>query len=181
MTWLEEYRPLNGVRLNMVANKQGDFVGPNGSSREISNSLDRELLLRLRQLSDIFVTGGNTFRTEGYKVPSKRMLAVISSKPDDLPKGVLAITPESSNLAQNSIGQLRRLGFERILLEVGPSLAELFLKSDCVDEFCLTIPGGTREDSLRVLSSLGSKLELIHQTRIDETLFTRWRRGNESP
>ena len=179
MSWLDEYQPLTGVRLNMVANREGQFVGPNGSSREISNLLDRELILRLRALSDVYVTGGNTFRNERYRVPQNGVLAVISNKTSALPGGVIALGPYSLEPAEQAITDLKNQDFQRILLEVGPELAKQFLRADLVDEFCLTVPGGTSEDATEITKGLGSQLKLMDFNTIEETLFTRWRRGND--
>jgi riboflavin biosynthesis pyrimidine reductase len=173
MTWLDEYQQLDGVRLNMIATPDGKFVGSNGSSRDISNSLDRALILRLRELSDVYVTGGKTYRTEGYRIPKLRKLAVITTQPSSLPNGVLAFG------AETAIDGLKSLGYRYILLEVGPSLAARYLTSDLVDEFCLTIPNGLEADARKTVESLGSNLDLVSETTIEGTLFTRWRRGND--
>jgi riboflavin biosynthesis pyrimidine reductase len=173
MTWLNEYQQLDGVRLNMIATPDGKFVGSNGSSRDISNSLDRALILRLRELSDVYVTGGKTYRTEGYRTPKQGKLAVITTQPSSLPNGVLALG------AETAIESLQSLGFRRILLEVGPSLAAKYLNSDLIDEFCLTIPNGLAADAYKTAASLGSNLNLVSETTIEGTLFTRWRRGND--
>lgn len=179
MSWIQEYKPLIGVRLNMVATPSGQFFGPKGSSREISNELDRSLIIKLRDYCDVYVTGGNTFRSEGYKVPKSRALAVITRHPANLPDGVIGISSNSSNLAANSIKKLGELGFERVLLEVGPSLAAQFFKDDAIDEFCLTLVGGTTADAASVAKSLGCHLKLESAFNIEGTLFTRWRRGND--
>lgn len=179
MSWLEEYQPLSGVRLNMIANREGHFIGPNGSSREISNLVDRELILRLRALSDVYVTGGKTFRNERYKVPKNGTLAVITSKPSDLPSEVIVLGPYSDQPAARALSNLQNLDFQKILLEVGPKLAKQFLQADLIDEFCLTVPNGTAEDASEIATGLGSQLKLMEMITIEETLFTRWRRGND--
>lgn len=163
----------------MVATPSGLFFGAKGSSREISNELDRSLIIKLRQLSDVYVTGGNTFRSEGYRVPTSRSLAVITHRPESLPSGVIGLVGDSEHLASETLSKLELLGFERILLEVGPSLAEKFLEDDLIDEFCLTIIGGTSIEAKNVGKSLGCRLKLIEELTIDGTLFTRWRRGND--
>ena len=172
MNWLDEYQPMDGVRLNMISTPEGEFVGATGSSRDISNSLDRSLIIRLRQLSDVFVTGGNTYRIEKYRKPSISKLAVISSSQMILPDGVIRLELE------NALDKLNSTGFRRILLEVGPSLAKYFLEKNLVDEFCLTIPNGSEPDAAKVCKSLGASLVLASTVKIDDTLFTRWRRGN---
>lgn len=179
MSWLDSYPELVGVRLNMVTNGQSELIGELDSSRSMSNSTDRELIVHLRTISDVYVTGGNTARREGYKTPEKGQLAVISrSKPSNL--GQIWINPPSDeSVTAWSVAELRRLGFSKILLEVGPSLARQFLQGNLVDEFCLTVTNGNLASATRVLQELGAKLFLADSIEVDGTLFTRWRRGNE--
>ena len=179
MSWLDHYQPLKGVRLNMVAGPSGEFVDEAGSSRGISNDLDRKLIGKLRSVSDVLVTGGNTARLENYKSTSNLQLVVISHHQIYSDGRITISPPANSDLGAWVLSEVRSLGFERILLEVGPSLARKFLASDLVDEFCLTIPSGDFEIAKQVVSSLGSKLVNCEGQFEDQTLFTRWRRGNE--
>jgi riboflavin biosynthesis pyrimidine reductase len=179
MSWLDTYRDIAGVRLNMVANGAGKFVGSDGSSRSISNSNDRELIVHLRSMSDVYVTGGNTARNERYKTPTKGKLAIISRKSLGDANQIWLNPPESENLANWVIAKLQSLGYTRVLLEVGPSLARQFLEADYVDEFCLTITDGNLDTAEKVVSNLGGKLVPAEHFEIAGTLFTKWRRGNE--
>lgn len=169
----DSYTDLQGVRLNMIVGSNGEFVDETGSSRGLSNELDRKLIGHLRRSADVVVTGGNTARNESYRVPSNCFLAVISSnfEIDDerfirLPDPTIAIKA------------LRETGFERILLETGPSLSRLFLESNEVDEFCLTVSGDNEAIAAKTLASLNSDLTLVASERTESLLFTRWRRGN---
>lgn len=178
MTWLEKYQPLEGVRLNMVVDSSGKFTDASGSSRGISNENDRSLLVRLRKLSDVYVTGGNTARLEGYKVPTLRNLAIITSK--QVAEGIISLTPrESVELTQWVIDELHAKQFKKILLEVGPKLAKEFLSKDRIDEFCLTVVNGDISIAKSVLVGLESTLDLVSVEKVEDTLFTRWRRGNK--
>lgn len=179
MSWLGTYREIAGVRLNMVANGDRAFVGPGGSSRSISNATDRELIVHLRSISDVYVTGGNTARNEHYKTPSAGKLAIISHSKLNDENQIWLNPPVDENLAPWSIKELQKLGLHRILLEVGPSLAREFLSTDCVDEFCLTITDGYLETAEAVVADLGGRLVLADHFEVAGTLFTKWRRGNE--
>ena len=179
MSWLDTYLEIVGVRLNMVANGDLSFVGPDGSSRSISNSTDRELIVRLRSISDVYITGGNTARTEHYQTPAKGKLAVVSRTKLGDPNQIWLNPPAKELLPIWTIVELRRLGYQRILLEVGPTLAKQFLEADCVDEFCLTITQGDLDSAKAAVSLLGAKLELAEHFEVDGTLFTKWRRGND--
>ena len=163
----------------MVANGDLMFVGLDGSSRSISNSTDRELIVWLRSISDVYVTGGNTARKEHYQTPVKGKLAVVSRTKLGDPNQIWLNPPAEELLPAWTIGELRRLGYQRILLEVGPTLAKQFLEADCVDEFCLTITQGDLASAKAVVSLLGANLELAELFEVDGTLFTKWRRGND--
>lgn len=163
----------------MVANGDRAFVGPDGSSRSISNATDRQLILRLRRISDVYVTGGNTARNEHYKTPAEGKLAIISRSKLTDENQIWLNPPANEELAPWSIGELQKLVYQRILLEVGPSLASEFLRADSVDEFCLTITDGNLETAEAVVADLGGRLVLSEHFEVAGTLFTKWRRGNE--
>lgn len=171
--WFDTYTDLDGVRLNMIVGANGEFVDVNGSSRGLSNELDRKLIGHLRRRSDVVVTGGNTARTEQYRVPSHCSLAVISNSFTlDEERFIRLTDPETA------IETLRADGFRRILLETGPALSKYFLESNQVDEFCLTVAGGETSVAAQTVASFRSKLTLTAAELYQGALFTRWRRGN---
>ena len=173
-TWLNAYQEFKGVRLNMIVGPSGEFVDENGSSRGLSNVLDRKLIGHLRRQSDVIVTGGNTARNEQYRVPSHCSLAVISEtfQIED-PSFISLKNPEQA------IPNLKELGFERILLETGPTLSKFFLGADLVDEFCLTVSNGDKISAVKTLAGFNSSLVLAEAFTLEGSLFTVWRRGNE--
>ena len=172
--WFDTYPDLEGVRLNMIVGPNGEFVDDAGSSRGLSNDLDRKLIGHLRRRSDVVVTGGNTARAERYRVPSHCALAVISSSFELTDERYIRLTDPADVLET-----LRGRGFERILLETGPTLSRFFLESNQVDEFCLTVAGGDLEVAAKTIASFNANLRLVAADSIDGTLFTRWRRGND--
>ena len=180
MSWLANYQPLDGVRLNMVVGANGELTDETGSSRGLSNQTDRELIGYLRSISDIYVTGGNTARSENYRTPSNGTFAVITRDSIGLPGNLFITPPIGEPVTASALKQLRFEGFTRILLEVGPSLASQFLVDDLVDELCLTIPSGDVEVGEKLLSAFGSTLTLTKTFSEAGTLFTIWRRGNDS-
>lgn len=173
-TWLNTYQEFKGVRLNMIVGASGEFVDDNGSSRGLSNDLDRKLIGHLRRQSDVIVTGGNTARKEQYRVPSHCSLAVISEtfQIED-PSFISLKNPE------RAIPHLKELGFESILLETGPTLSKFFLEADLVDEFCLTVSNGDKITAVKTLAGFNSSLVLAEAFTLEGSLFTVWRRGNE--
>lgn len=181
MLQLDGYEKFDGIRLNMVATTDGSFVDSSGSSRGISNSEDRDLLIHLRGLSDLLITGGKTARTERYFKPKALDLAIITRKQGDAPEGAITYTPESEqNATQEIVNHFYHLGYKRILLETGPSLSKEFLRTNLVDEFCLTVPNGKLGDCEKILQTLGAKMHLASSFESNGTLFTRWRRGYEA-
>lgn len=172
--WFDTYPDLDGVRLNMIVGPSGEFVDDSGSSRGLSNELDRKLIGHLRRRSDVVVTGGNTARAEQYRVPSHCALAVISSSFELTDERYIRLTDPA-----DALETLRGRGFERILLETGPTLSRFFLESNQVDEFCLTVAGGDLEVAAKTIASFNANLRLVAADSIEGTLFTRWRRGND--
>jgi riboflavin biosynthesis pyrimidine reductase len=172
--WFDTYSDVYGVRLNMIVGANGEFVDSTGSSRGLSNELDRKLIGHLRRRSDVVVTGGKTARTEQYRVPSHCSLAVISKTFEIADERYIRLPEPSSALAN-----LRDQGFERILLETGPTLSRFFLEANEVDEFCLTIAGGEADIAAKTIASFNVDLKLVDAESIEGTLFTRWRRGND--
>ena len=69
------------VRANMVVSKDGQFVGPNDTSRDLTSPQDLSLLLLLRALSDVLLVGANTARQENYRAPKKRAEFAFLNRP----------------------------------------------------------------------------------------------------
>jgi len=157
------------VRANLVQDAQGAFTDSFGSSRGISTTEDRELLLWLRSLADVVVTDGETARLERYRIPLVADLAVISRR---------GYTPEPRQTTHRylefnaPLGETIRLlqedGYKRILLEVGPGL----LKNNWqkVDQLCLTTTGHGTPTLLPL--AIDARRDSIEQ--IGESTFTVW-------
>jgi riboflavin biosynthesis pyrimidine reductase len=168
---LARYQPVQGVRLNLAVNAKGSVAGESGSSDDVSNSLDRALLVHLRKQSDVIVTSGATARAENLRpsqyapmvvlTPSGRLdglqdllkakwpLTIIVS-PDAYKKTQVALATDGvvANLVQltefspeSVLKHLAAQGYSRILLEFGPTLSNLWTLSGCIDEICLTTTG----------------------------------------
>lgn len=74
--------PAPSVLINFVTNSKGEFVGPNGSSRGISNELDYQALIGYRQAADGILTTARTARIEAYGRSKFAPLALISQSGD---------------------------------------------------------------------------------------------------
>ena len=80
----ELYRPPreDWLRLNLIASVSGSATGPDGTSETLTNSADRLILGVIRALSDVVVVGAASVRAEGYFVPRKGALAIVSRSGD---------------------------------------------------------------------------------------------------
>lgn len=161
------------VRANLVQDGEQNFVDDSGSSRGISNELDRDRLLLLRALSDVVVTDGETARRENYRIPSTTDLAVITKLGYQPP----ASTSEHRYIElklnpSEAIESLLKRGYQRILLEVGPNILLQLVQAKLVDELCLTISGR----GVPALKLLGIEAAtLSYQEVVQDTTFTVWR------
>ncbi len=139
------YRAFSGVRLNMVIDRDLNTRGQNGSSRDISNDVDRQLLIHLRRLADVAITDAATADVEEYR-PSKWVPIQIWSKSGNFRNRVSI----QENQAQKSVElvhsanleqqiEMTRAQFHHVLLETGPTLSSEIAKLGLIDEVCLTV------------------------------------------
>lgn len=80
----EWYRPprANWLRLNLVGSISGSATGNDGTSETLTNPADRVLLGVIRSLSDVVLIGAASVRAEGYFVPRRAALAVVTRSGD---------------------------------------------------------------------------------------------------
>jgi riboflavin biosynthesis pyrimidine reductase len=70
------------LRLNLIASVSGSATGSDGTSETLTNSADRLILGVIRALSDVVVVGATSVRAEGYFVPRRGALAIVSRSGD---------------------------------------------------------------------------------------------------
>jgi riboflavin biosynthesis pyrimidine reductase len=77
---LDLYRPVSGrwLRLNLITSVSGSAGGSDGTSETLSNPADRRILGVIRELADVVLIGAESLRREGYLMPSKSRLAVVT-------------------------------------------------------------------------------------------------------
>ncbi|WP_394279429.1 dihydrofolate reductase family protein [Microbacterium sp.] len=156
------------VRLNMLTSLTGAAVGSDGTSDTLTSRVDRAILSAIRAEADVVVVGAQTVRAEGYVLPRRARLAVVSRsgdlrghrftartdapadqvllllpegvpEPDDTGLATVVRVPGRDDLSPAGIvGVLRGRGLGRIVCEGGPSLASQFADAGLIDEFCLT-------------------------------------------
>lgn len=93
----KDYGICNGWRVNFAIDSRGNSFGETGSSADVSTDLDRQLLGKLRSLSDVIVTSGKTARTEKYRSSKHAPIAIFttSGELDSVPaiQGTQYFTP----------------------------------------------------------------------------------------
>lgn len=67
------------LRVNMIGSLNGSVTGSDGTSDSLSSRLDRRILGVIRELSDVVLVGAGSVRAEGYVVPARAALAVVTS------------------------------------------------------------------------------------------------------
>ena len=74
------YRPTlpEWIRLNLIGTLTGGATGPDGTSESITNPVDRIILGVIRSLADVVLVGAASVRAEGYFVPKRAALAVVT-------------------------------------------------------------------------------------------------------
>ena len=70
------------VRLNMIASVNGSSIGSDGTSETLTNRVDRTILGVIRAQADVVLVGAASVRAEGYRVPKRAPLAIVSSSGD---------------------------------------------------------------------------------------------------
>ncbi|TFC91967.1 pyrimidine reductase [Cryobacterium sinapicolor] len=78
---LQRYTPAPDayLRVNMIASLNGGVAGSDGTSDSLSSRLDRRILGVIRELADVVLVGAGSLRAEGYVVPARAALAVVTS------------------------------------------------------------------------------------------------------
>ena len=66
----------------MIGSLNGSATGDDGTSDTLTSRLDRRILGVIRELSDVVLVGAGSVRAEGYVVPARAALAVVTSSGD---------------------------------------------------------------------------------------------------
>ena len=194
------YGEWTGVRSNHVLDPIGRFSGIDGSSRSISTSEDRELLLALRKRADLIVVDAATARLEQYKAPkSKSALAIFSSSGDftGIPavdtseSPIYLFTGSSSPLHSANPNAVlipitdkpfegflvwaKKHSFDAILLEAGPTLTAKAFVARIVRQSAITRTGLSSESDPKLLANpFDPQAKLISLALASGTSFSLW-------
>ena len=81
---LEWYAPGEGesIRLNLVTTLDGRVTGDDGTSESLTAGADRMILGVIREHADAVLVGAQSVRAEGYRLPKRARLAVVSMTGD---------------------------------------------------------------------------------------------------
>ncbi len=167
---LDLYRPDSPewLRLNLVTSVSGSAAGADGTSESLTSRSDRRILGVIRELSDAVLVGAQSVRAEGYQLPKRSRLVVVTASGDlsghglgaDGAGSVTIVCPASAlPKVRETLGEadvieieavdgrvpmaeliaaLRGAGLASIVCEGGPALAAQLLEADLVDDVCLT-------------------------------------------
>ncbi len=157
------------VRLNMITSLTGAAAGSDGTSESLTSRTDRALLGIIRAAADVVVVGAATVRAEGYVLPRRARLAIVTVSGDldghrlgDAVDGLLLICPQAragevrdrSGLPGAQVlaipggddiepaaicDALAEHGLPRVVCEGGPTLAARFADAGVIDEYCVSV------------------------------------------
>ena len=186
------------VRLNFVATVDGSVVGGDHRSGSINNDVDGLVFHMLRAWADVIAVGAGTARAEQYDAPitDERWRSLRAGRPEhpamavlsteaELPPGmdtmgrddVFAVDSSGPDGVRTALHRLRRRGYNRVLLEGGPTIAGLALGDDLIDEICLTtsplLVGGSAHRMVDG-APLDLRARLIGLIESESTLLARW-------
>lgn len=173
------------LRLNLVSSVSGSAAGSDGTSETLTSASDRRILGVIRELSDVVLVGAASVRAEGYQVPRRSRLAVLTSTGDltghrldpsqidrvtivcpasavdratsSLPGSEILVAPDTNSRVGMPalVDTLRAAGYASIVCEGGPSLASALIEAGLVDELCLTTSPVIRDVSLPTFAREG--------------------------
>ena len=91
------------LRLNLVTSVSGSAAGSDGTSETLTNVADRRILGVIRELSDVVLVGASSVRAEGYQLPRRSTLAIVTASGNlaghkltvDDPSRIVVVCPPS--------------------------------------------------------------------------------------
>jgi riboflavin biosynthesis pyrimidine reductase len=194
------YGPWVGIRSNHVITLDGEFAGADGSSRSITQPIDRQLLIALRTKADLIVVDAATARTEQYRLPASGAGLAVFSR-NGVFSGIPALeettdkcflfSPEAPKDSRNhthvpvrsSANPLQELSewaegnnLSAVLLEAGPTLSRTAFDNHLVQHSALTISGATQElDFFATAHPFDTSATLLSVAHFEGGSFTYWR------
>lgn len=162
----------------MVCDQQANFIGIDGTSRSLSNDIDRALLVHLRKMSELIITDAATASTENYQASRWAPIEVWSKSGNFRETVSTPHTDEHMSLSTVQIHDLRESVDARLrvygclLFESGPTLSKALGDLQLIDELCLTVTNCASVDSAsRSIDLARAKLELGYLERVNAVAF----------
>ena len=165
------YNSTKDVVANFVLKADGQWLDDAGSSRGISNQLDRELLIYLRKQYAAVLVGGNTARREKYTNDSRFKTYVVTRQTSVTPEGLTRLQPADLQDLGVQIAEIKSK-HGGLLVEAGPSLITQLLQLSVLSLVYLTVIGEYEDLDDLVLKGFGLKHFKTHSSqRVDDTTF----------
>lgn len=169
--WIARRYALEGERwvaVNMITTMNGSAAGEDGTSDTISNRVDRYILGVIRDQAHAVLVGAQSLRAEGYTIPRRATLAVLTRGGDlgDVPNNegarerLIVLCPRASvpkvtgrvgdrvlavigidaadPTPEQILDTLAEHGYTRVICEGGPTVTGSFLAAGAIDEIFLT-------------------------------------------
>lgn len=172
---LDPYEFGDKVVANFVVTGRGAYQDERGSSRGISNGIDRQILVHLRSRANAVLVGGETARVEGYKQDSRFQTLVLTNRDLQIRDGLTRFMAGSDSELKDAIASLWAEN-SGLLVEAGPTLVAKLAELVLIDILCLTIIDPVEEPK-SILKSLFKieNAELLSSQQSDNTLLTIWK------
>ena len=182
------------VRANLVASGSGETVGASGTSSDLTNREDRELLRLIRQDCDALIVGASSIRAEGWHLPPRGHTHVLSrgsALPWDSCPDASRVTEWQGQegetlpmLLSRVVAHLAAAGSTSILCEGGVATVRALAEVNRLDELCLTVTGTPRADVDRAMQAVlpnatGWSLANLREADDGSTIFSIWRCATE--
>ena len=169
------------VRLNMVLSSSDETRGADSTSHTLTSVEDRRILRVIRSDADVVIVGSESVRQEGWFLPPRGRLAVLSRSGelpwDSCPDPARVTTHPSVQAIVHSLKNEE----EHILCEGGPITAQLVCQQWGFDHIALTRIGTPPSRELpEFLSDCGDfELQSVLSEQNSGMTFQYWRRAVE--
>lgn|GEM_PF-1309295 len=188
LTQLQSWPKQKWVRIVVIQNHLGQLSGLTGNSNSLTNSIDRNFYLTIRNSAQLVITGANSIRVEDPPPPQSRIwIPTYSGKisadakvfkngnawvlgkelKNNLPTILLTQTTPDAIIRRAQLEKLNHL-----LIDGGINLIQQFLSAKLVDEAIVTVVDkpGTGE----LLHRSGFGLNLCRQVKFADVMFQQW-------
>jgi riboflavin biosynthesis pyrimidine reductase len=165
------YLSEGGIVANFVVSSDGKWQDQTGSSRGISNDLDRELLVHLRHNYRALLVGGNTARHERYR-PNNRFETFVVTSPESItPDGLTRVEPSDDADLATRLREIARAN-GGLLVEAGPRLLAKLFELGLISKIYLSIVGESANTAslVKTLFDLNT-FELVAHQSVENTHF----------